>query len=102
MTESNEETKLRREIEQVRGEMGETVEALAHKANVPARAAEFKDDVVARGVELKDEALERGAEFENRVRGTLARTGSGRWVAAAGAGLAVLGGILVFRKVQNR
>jgi gas vesicle protein len=43
--------KIRRELEQTRDEMGDTVEALSYKANVPARAkgwvADKKDTVVS-------------------------------------------------------
>src|SRR6266567_7166890 len=50
---------LRREIEQTRAELGETVEALAAKADVKARAQEAVDDVKHRVHEVADEAKER-------------------------------------------
>jgi uncharacterized protein YfaS (alpha-2-macroglobulin family) len=54
------EERLREEIEELRGELGETVEALAYKANVPARAKE-------RGIAVKEEAIERGLEVSQQV-----------------------------------
>lgn len=49
---------IRREIEQTRDEMGNTVEALSYKANVPARAkgwvADKKDTVVSAVAGTKD------------------------------------------------
>ena len=59
------EAQLQKEIEELRGDLGETVEALVHKADLPARA---KD----RGNELKKEAVERGIELHQQVvdRGT--------------------------------
>jgi gas vesicle protein len=49
---------IRREIEQTRGEMGDTVEALSYKANVPARAkgwvADKKDTMVSAVAGTKD------------------------------------------------
>jgi transcriptional regulator len=47
---------LRREIEQTRAELGETVEALAAKADVKARAQEAVEDVKHRVHEAADEA----------------------------------------------
>ena len=47
------EEQLQEEIEVLRGELGETVEALVYKADVPARVKE-------RGNEWKEEAIERG------------------------------------------
>ena len=51
-----EEEQLQREIEELRSDLGETVEALVHKADLPARAKE-------RGSELADTARERGGEL---------------------------------------
>lgn len=50
---------LRREIEQTRAELGETVEALAAKADVKARAQDAVDDVKQRVHEAAGEAKER-------------------------------------------
>ena len=45
---------------ELRSDLGETVEALVHKADLPARAKE-------RGNELKEEAIERGIELQEQV-----------------------------------
>jgi MYXO-CTERM domain-containing protein len=47
---------LRQEIAQTRADLGETVEALAAKADVKARAHELAEDTKARARELADEA----------------------------------------------
>lgn len=58
------EKQLQAEIEQLRGDLGETVEALAHQADVPARVkergAELTERAVDRGVELHQQVVERG------------------------------------------
>jgi hypothetical protein len=56
------EERLQEEIEELRGDLGETVEALAYKANVPARAKE-------RGTAVKEEAIQRGLEVSQQVAG---------------------------------
>jgi len=62
-----EEQQLQEEIVELRGELGETVEALVHKADLPARAkergAELTERVVDRGVELHQQVTERGSEL---------------------------------------
>jgi hypothetical protein len=54
------EERLKEEIKELRGDLGETVEALAYKANVPGRAKE-------RGTAVKEEAIERGLEVSQQV-----------------------------------
>ena len=56
-----EEEQLQREIEELRSDLGETVEALVHKADVPARAKE-------RGSELAERAIDRGTEITELAR----------------------------------
>ncbi|MGH3997551.1 MAG: DUF3618 domain-containing protein, partial [Pseudonocardiaceae bacterium] len=53
---SRSEQELQEDIADLRSELGETVEALAHKADVPTR-------VKQRGTELKEQAIERGTEL---------------------------------------
>jgi len=55
-----EEERLNKEIQELRSDLGETVEALVHKADLPARAKE-------RGNELKEEAIERGIELHQQT-----------------------------------
>ncbi|HEU0090062.1 MAG TPA: DUF3618 domain-containing protein [Pseudonocardiaceae bacterium] len=68
---SSEQERLQGEIEDLRGELGQTVEALVHKVDVPARAKErvdeLKDEVVARGSELRDQAVDRGSELRDQA-----------------------------------
>jgi hypothetical protein len=54
------EERLQEEIQELRSDLGATVEALVHKADLPARA---KD----RGNELKEEAIERGIELRQQT-----------------------------------
>jgi hypothetical protein len=62
-----EEEQLKEEIVELRGELGETVEALVYKADIPARAkergAELTERAIDRGAELRQQAVERGNEF---------------------------------------
>jgi hypothetical protein len=59
---------LRREIEQTRTQLSETVEALAAKADVKARAHDAVDDAKARAHEAVDEAKARAHEAAEEVR----------------------------------
>lgn len=66
-----EEERLQEEIAELRSELGETVEALVHKADVPARAkergAELTERAVERGAELTERAVDRGAELQQQA-----------------------------------
>ncbi|MBV9013427.1 MAG: DUF3618 domain-containing protein [Pseudonocardiales bacterium] len=66
------EERLQEEIEELRSGLGETVEALAHKADVSARVKErgaaVKDEAIERGLELTQQAVDRGSELSGRVR----------------------------------
>ena len=53
---------LRREIEHTREELGETVEALAHKADVKGQAREKVEEVKASAGGKKDELLGRARQ----------------------------------------
>lgn len=65
------EERLQEEIEELRGDLGETVEALVHKADLPARAKErgneVKEQAIERGVELQQQAVQRGSELSGQV-----------------------------------
>jgi ElaB/YqjD/DUF883 family membrane-anchored ribosome-binding protein len=65
------EERLQQEIEELRSDLGETVEALAYKADVPARAKErgtaVKEEAIERGLELRQQAVARGSELSERV-----------------------------------
>ncbi|MGH3810833.1 MAG: DUF3618 domain-containing protein [Pseudonocardiaceae bacterium] len=68
---SRSEQDLQEEIVELRGELGETVQALAHKADVPTRAKrrgnELKEEAIERGSELGSQVFERGSELRDQV-----------------------------------
>jgi Protein of unknown function (DUF3618) len=68
---SVEEEQLQREIEELRSDLGDTVEALVHKADLPARArergAELTEQAIDRGTELSGRAVERGMELSEQA-----------------------------------
>lgn len=98
MSGSAEQERLQAEIEELRGELGETVEALVHKADIPARAKErgheLKEQALERGSELKDQAVERGSELKDQA--------VERWPALAGAGVALVILLVMVRRVRAR
>ncbi len=61
MTDQRNREQLRADIEQQRQELGETVNALAHKADVRTRAQE-------KSTELKEQARQRGIEFKQQAQ----------------------------------
>jgi len=78
-----EEAQLQEEIAELRSDLGETVEALVHKVDLPARAKdrgnEFKEEAVERGIELQQQAVERGTELlerGNELKGELLERGN--------------------------
>ncbi|MFJ6065986.1 DUF3618 domain-containing protein [Streptomyces tendae] len=62
---------LRRQIEETRGQLGDTVEELAGKADVKgrakARAADLKDKAGAMGVQLRSSAAHAGHTVQDRA-----------------------------------
>ena len=83
------------EIEQTRARLGATVEELAAKADVKARArgkaAEVKANAQARAAEVKAELT----ALPGR-----ARRSQRRWPLAVAAGLVVVGAVAVWRRRQ--
>jgi Protein of unknown function (DUF3618) len=77
---TRDEREIQREITHVRRDLGDTVEALAYKANLPARA--------------KD----RGAELSEQIR----HVPPSRWAIAGGALAAVLALLMVLRSMRSR
>jgi hypothetical protein len=65
------EEHLQEEIKELRGEVAETVEALVHKADVPARGKErgreVKEEAIERGIELHQQTVARGSELSARA-----------------------------------
>jgi hypothetical protein len=95
---------IREAIEQTRAEMGETIEALGHKADVKGRAAEKIDEgkrqlqekvekVLADAEPVITQTAEKARELSERV------TISPRVLVAAGAGVLVL--LLVVRRARR-
>lgn len=92
---------LRAEIEQTRRDLGDTVEALAAKADVKARARETADrvktDMSARGQRMKTDMSARS----RRVARNAKEAPKGPVIAVGVTGLAVAGAIVVLR-VRSR
>jgi hypothetical protein len=100
---------LRRDIEQTRAGLGETVEALAAKADVKARAQGAVDDVKHRVHEAADEARERVQEAVDTVayqmgkqREKVAAVLSPPARVAIAAALAGLIALVVIRQMRRR
>jgi ElaB/YqjD/DUF883 family membrane-anchored ribosome-binding protein len=103
---------IKREIEGTREQMGETVEALAHKADVPSLAkqavAEGKDKVVERVTEAKDSAVQTVAAQAEHVRDTARKAGgiareNPLGLAVGSVAVGFLAGVLVpSTKVEDR
>lgn len=112
MSSGSEQQRLRQEIEEVRGELGETVEALVHKADVPSRAREradeLKEEATQRANELKDEAVERGSAAKDRAmeviersREQAAKVPANRWAMLVGASIALSVLAVIVRRVRR-
>jgi hypothetical protein len=101
---------LQQEIEQTRQRLGETVDELAAKADVKARArataAEAKERAQATAAEAKERAQATAAEAATRVQATAAEV-SGRvrqnelvqrrWPVALAAGVLVVASVAIWR-----
>jgi hypothetical protein len=68
-------TELRQEIAQTRADLGETVEALAAKADVKARAQEAVAEVKTRAYETVDEAMGRLVEGAQQAKASAVQVG---------------------------
>lgn len=64
MTTSAREEEIRQDIERTREQLGDTVEALAHKVDVPARV---KETVQVKAEEVKQQAQAKAEEVTERV-----------------------------------
>jgi hypothetical protein len=84
---TRDEQEIRAEIEQVRQDLGQTVEALAYKADVPARAREKRAELVAR------------AKSQLRQVRQLPR---GVWLGAGGGLVALAALLLGVRMLRSR
>ena len=90
---------IQREIEQTREQLGQTVEELAAKADVKARArakaATAKTKVQAKATEVSGRAKAKATEVSGRVRRS--QLVQRRWPLAAAAGAIVAGSVAVWR-----
>jgi Protein of unknown function (DUF3618) len=108
------EEQLLQQIAELRGELGETVEALVHKADLPARAkqrgAELTEQALDRGLEVQQQILKRGSEFGAQARGLYGKIriqANGRareevdkaaWIKLAAVGLALVATAMVIMR----
>lgn len=89
---------VRREIEETRLRLGDTVDAILHRADVPTRAKESFNESKQRAVEAmadsKQRAMEAVSESKNRAVGSLSE--SKRRAAGYGRGhpLQLIGGLI--------
>jgi hypothetical protein len=88
---------LRTDIERTREDLGDTVAALAGKADVKARAKEAAGDAKGRALEGASTAVERAGEFTETVRRRPVPL-----AAAAGGLLAGVGAVMVVRRRRAR
>ncbi len=90
---------IQQEIEQTRERLGATVEELAAKADVKARAqakaADVKTKAQARAVDVKAKAQDKATELSGQVRRSQAV--QRRWPLAVAAGVLVAGSVAVWR-----
>ncbi len=90
---------IQQEIEQTRERLGATVEELAAKADVKARAqakaAEVKTKAQAKAVDVKVKAQDKATELSGQVRRSQAV--QRRWPLAVAAGVLVAGSLAVWR-----
>ncbi len=94
---------LQQEIERTRERLGETVEELAAKADVKARAqakaAETKARAQAKAAETKARAQAKAAEVSGWIRQT--QEGQPRWpLAVTAAGVLIMGAAVIWRWQQ--
>jgi uncharacterized protein DUF3618 len=65
------EERLHEQIQELRSDLGETVEALVHKVDVPARAKERGNELtqaaLERGIALHQQAVERGSALAGQA-----------------------------------
>ncbi len=90
---------IQQEIEQTRERLGATVEELAAKADVKARAqakaADVKTKAQAKAVDVKVKAQAKATELSGQVRRSQAV--QRRWPLAVAAGVLVAGSLAVWR-----
>ena len=102
---SSEQVELRRDIEQVRGELADTVNALAEKADVKARAQDKAQELKTQAIQKTQQARAQAPEVAQQLAGVAQQ--KARQVvqekpgAAVGAVLGVLG-LLILRRRRRK
>jgi ElaB/YqjD/DUF883 family membrane-anchored ribosome-binding protein len=94
---------LEREIERTREHLGDTIDELAGKADMKARAR-------ARAAEVKARAQDRAADVSGRVRQSKAAQSKAvqgqvlqrRWPVAVAAGVLIAGSVLIRRRRRGQ
>jgi cell division septum initiation protein DivIVA len=98
---------MQQEIERTRERLGETVDELAAKADVKARAraksAEMKARTQAKATEMRASAQGKAAEMKDKATEMSGRVWRSqvvqrRWPVAAAAGVVLVGSLLVWRR----
>jgi len=93
------EEEIQREIEQTRQRLGETVDELAAKADIKARAqataAEAKERAQATAAEAKERVQATAADVSGRVRRS--ELVQRRWPAALAAGVLIVASVAIWR-----
>jgi gas vesicle protein len=89
---------IRQEIEQTRAEMGETVEAIGYKADVPSRA---KEAVAGKAESVKSRISDTASRAKEAVTGTTSRAGEDVSEAASRVGDATPSGRDVKRTARR-
>jgi ElaB/YqjD/DUF883 family membrane-anchored ribosome-binding protein len=103
---SSDPAELRRDIEQVRGELADTVDALAEKANVKARAQERAQELKTQAIQKTQQVRAQAPEVAQQLAGAAQQ--KARQVVqekpgtAVGAVLAVLGLLILRRRWRRR
>ena len=92
---------LRREIEEIRRKLGETVAQLAHKADVKAQAREKVEEVKANVQGAKDNALRHTPDSARGGAQSMA-TGARQHPAPLAVGGALIVGFLIGRRIGRR
>lgn len=106
MSSPTDPAELRRDIEQVRGELADTVNALAAKADVKGRAQDKAQEFKAQAIQTTHQVRAQAPETAQQLVGT-ARQKAQQVVqekpgAAVGAALAVLGWLILRRRWRRR
>ena len=89
---------LEQEIERTREHLGDTIDGLAGKADMKARAR-------ARAAEVKARAQDRAADVSGRVRQSKALRSQvlqRRWPVAVAAGVLIVGAVIIRRRRRGR